>query len=87
MQSLLLHNPWVRFYLLYATVLLVVYLRAYLLNQDAVPDEARAPRKEVGQQAPPSSGLRPPSPLRALVSTQGPRSCKAQGCKECHSRP
>jgi hypothetical protein len=23
----------------------------------------------------------------ALVSTQGPRSCKSQGCKESHSRP
>ena len=52
MGTLLLHNPWVRFYLLYAAVLFVVYMRAYLRNPDAIQNDSRTPRNEVAHGAP-----------------------------------
>ena len=52
MGTLLLHNPWVRFYLLYAAVLFVVYMRAYLLNPGAIQDGFRTPRNEPAHGAP-----------------------------------
>lgn len=47
MAASLLYNPWVRLYLLYAAVLFVVYMWAYLRNPDAIQDDSRTPRKEV----------------------------------------
>ena len=52
MGTLLLHNPWVRFYLLYAAALFFVYMRAYLRNPDAIQNDSRTPRNEVAHGAP-----------------------------------
>jgi hypothetical protein len=51
MGTSLLHDPWVQFYLLYAAVLFVVHLRAYLSALDAIQNDSRTPRNEAAHGA------------------------------------
>jgi hypothetical protein len=67
MAALLIHDPWVRLYLLYAAVLSVVHIWAFVRNPQTIQDDSRTPRKEVAHglflsaasQTPPRSVSRP----------------------------
>ena len=52
MGTLLLHDPWVRFYLLYVAALLVACILDCLCNPPAIQDDSRTPRNEVTHGAP-----------------------------------
>ena len=49
MGTLLLHNPWVQFYLLYVAALFVACIWDYLRNPPAIQDDSRTPRNEWGR--------------------------------------
>jgi hypothetical protein len=58
MGNLLLHNPWVQFYLVYVGALAVVFVWDSLRNRSAIRDSARTPPNEAAQ----GWALTPPRP-------------------------
>jgi hypothetical protein len=52
MVTYLLHNPWVRLYLLYVAALLVACLWDYLHNRTASREDSRTPHNEKAHGAP-----------------------------------
>ena len=55
MENLLLHHPWVQFYLMFVGVLLAVFLLDYLCDPTADWERAQTPPNEAaqGRAAPP----------------------------------
>jgi len=78
MRNILLHNPWVQFYLLYAGALWVVFIWDYLRKPLAKRDGGRIPTNEaVRWRAWPS--FRPRSLEPCSVSRSGRRTDKEIG--------
>ena len=71
MGTFLLHDPWVRLYLLYVAALFVACIWDYLRNPPAIQDDSRTPRNEVAYGAP---GLFP-----SAASQTPPRSVSRPG--------
>jgi hypothetical protein len=71
MGTLLLHDPWVRFYLLYFAAWYVACILDCLRNPPAIQDDSRTPRNEVAHGAP---GLFP-----SAASQTPPRSVSRPG--------
>ena len=64
MGTLLLHDLWVHFYLLYVAAVFVACIWDYLRNLPAIQDDSRTPRDEVAHGAPglfPSAASQEPS--------------------------
>jgi hypothetical protein len=75
MATILLHNPWVQFYLLYVGGLWVVFICAYFRNPPVTCDDSRTPPNETAQgEASPLSCPRSQEPCS--VSSSGPRKDK-----------
>jgi hypothetical protein len=75
MGTLLLHNPWVQFYLLYVGALGVVFICDYLCNPSVPRIGTRTPPTEAAQHGP-SPAPRPRSHDTRLVSRPGQRTDK-----------
>ena len=71
MGTFLLHDPWVRLYLLYVAALFVACILDWLCNPPAIQDDSRTPRNEVAHGAP---GLFP-----SAASQTPPRSVSRPG--------
>jgi hypothetical protein len=75
MGALLLYNPWVQLYVLYAAALGVVFICAYWRNPPVIRNGAKAVRNEVAQGRA-SLPSRPRSPESCRPSRQGRRQGK-----------
>ena len=87
MGTLLLHNPWIHFYLLYVAALLVACIWDYLHSRLTIQDDSRAPQNEVTHGTPgllPSASSQNPPPP---VSRPGRRTDKEVGPVRGGRRP
>jgi hypothetical protein len=73
MGDILLHNPWVRFYVFYVAALLIVWIWNYIHEPRAIPNDPRTTGPETANEVEPRRGggglTTPTNPAPAPRST------------------